>query len=209
MGERFYIGGDDDGVIDAGEFTAGAAVCWEFMRSATARRLRGRVDLVVGGSNWWSIPEWRPRALFERMERSNSATALRAPAVFGRYVGAPVVHGAMCGRASCRMPDLPGVRYRGRLQGGALVADASGRVLAVRRAAAGSGLAIADVEPRRAAAAEPVPERFWLHRRGPMPALAWHSQRLHGRRWYARHVRGRAASAPGSTRQVDATRVGA
>jgi carbon-nitrogen hydrolase len=50
-----YIGGSDDGVIDTGELTVGAAVCWEFMRSATARRLRGRVDLVVGGSNWWSI----------------------------------------------------------------------------------------------------------------------------------------------------------
>src|SRR5688572_25650264 len=50
----FYVGGspDDDGVIEAGDFTAGAAVCWEFMRSQTARRLRGRVDIVIGGSAW-------------------------------------------------------------------------------------------------------------------------------------------------------------
>src|ERR671932_749026 len=41
----FYVGGSDDGVIEAAGFTAGAAVCWEFMRTATARRLRGRVDL--------------------------------------------------------------------------------------------------------------------------------------------------------------------
>jgi predicted amidohydrolase len=187
----FYVGGHDDGVIHAQGFTAGAAVCWELMRCRTARRLRGRVDLVVGGSNWWSIPDWRPRALFRRMERGNAATALRAPAVFGRYVGAPVVHGAICGEASCPMPDLPGLRYRGRLEGGALVADPSGRVLAVRRAAEGSGLALAEVEARRVPPAEPVPGRFWLHRRGALPAYAWHSQRLHGRRWYRGHVRGR------------------
>src|SRR5436190_20559588 len=40
-------------------------VCWEFMRTQTARRLRGRVDVVIGGSNWWSIPNWRPRAVTE------------------------------------------------------------------------------------------------------------------------------------------------
>lgn len=188
----FYVGGGDDGVIETGEFTVGAAVCWELMRSGTARRLRGRVDLVVGGSNWWSVPEWRPRALFRRMERSNAATALGAPAVFGRYVGAPVVQGAVCGRVSCPMPDMPRVRYRGQLEGGALVADAGGRILALRRAAEGSGFALAEVEPRRVPAAEPVPKSFWLHRRGPLPTYAWHSQRLHGRRWYARHVRGHA-----------------
>src|SRR5215212_9605666 len=51
---------DGDGVIAAGELTAGAAVCWELMRSQTARRLRGRVDVVTGGSCWWSVPPWPP-----------------------------------------------------------------------------------------------------------------------------------------------------
>ena len=45
-----YVGGGDDGLIEAGELAIGAAVCWEFMRTATARRLRGRVDLVLGGA---------------------------------------------------------------------------------------------------------------------------------------------------------------
>jgi predicted amidohydrolase len=191
----FYVGGDDDGVIAADGFTAGAAVCWEFMRARTARRLRGRVDLVVGGSNWWSVPRWHPHALFERMERSNSATALRAPAVFGRYLGAPVVHGAISGVAECSMPDMPGVRYRGRFEGGALVADAAGEVLALRRGEAGSGFVVAEIEALRTHPLETVPNRFWLHRRGPLSAWAWNSQRLHGRRWYRRHVSGRAPAA--------------
>jgi predicted amidohydrolase len=187
----FYVGGADDGVIDAGEFAAGAAVCWEFMRTQTARRLRGRVDVVVGGSNWWSIPRWPPRAVTDRLERSNLALTRRAPGVFGRFVGAPVVHAAMCGEIACAMPPLPGVRYSGRLEGGALIADAGGRVLAERAVDAGSGVVFAEIEIGRTPPLDEIPDRFWLHRRQALAVWAWNAQRLHGRRWYARHVRGR------------------
>jgi len=191
----FYVGGTDDGVIDAGPFVAGAAVCWELMRSATARRLAGRVDVVVGGSNWWSVPAWPPRRLTRRMEARNARTALHAPAAFAPLVGAPVVHAAICGSVRCRMPELPSLIYRGRFEGGALVAAADGRVLALRRAEQGSGLVVADVELGRVPPTAAIPRRRWLHRRGLLPALAWHSQRLHGRRWYRRHVRGRPSRA--------------
>ena len=184
-----YVAGDDDGVIDAGEFTAGASVCWEFMRTQTAQRLQGKVDVVVGGSNWWSIPAWPPRSVFGRWQRANAATALRAPSTFGRFVGAPVVHGAMSGRFSCPMPHMPGVTYHGHFQGGALVAAPDGSVLALRDGSEGSGFAMADVEIGRVAPQAPIPGRYWLHRRGPLATFAWTTQRIHGRRWYRRHVR--------------------
>jgi predicted amidohydrolase len=145
-----YVGGDDDGVIEAGDVSVGAAVCWEFMRSATARRLRGRVDVVLGGSNWWTVPQWPPAAYTRRAEAANAATAARAPSVFGRYVGAPVVHAAISGAFSCPLPELPAVTYRGRFQGGAQIADADGRVLARREGSEGSGFVVADVQARRA-----------------------------------------------------------
>lgn len=186
-----YVGGSDDGVIDAGHLDLGVALCWEFMRSGTARRLRGRVDLVVGGSNWWSVPEWTPRAYTRRAEAANAATAARAPAVFGRWVGAPVVHAANTGPLSCPIPELPAVTYRGRFEGGARIADAAGRVLARRERGEGSCYAIADVDARRSAPLEEAPGRFWLHRRTAPAAITWHTQRILGRRWYARNVRGR------------------
>ena len=189
-----YIGGDDDGVIDAGPFTVGASVCWEFMRAQTARRLTGRVDVVVGGSNWWSIPAWPPRAVSGRLETANAATARRAPSVFGRFVGAPVVHAANAGWFRCPMPDMPGITYEGHFQGGALVAAADGTVLAARGHEEGSGVAVADVEIGRTAPVDPIPGRYWLHRRGVVSTYAWHAQRLHGRRWYRANVRGRAAA---------------
>ena len=187
-----YTGGNDDGVIEAGGLSIGAAVCWEFMRSATARRLRGRVDLILGGSNWWTIPRWPPAAYTRRAEAANASLAARAPTVFGRYAGAPVVHAAITGAFECPMPELPAITYRGRFQGGAQIADADGRVLARREGAEGSGYVIADVQARRSEPREPVPDRFWLHRRGLLSAVVWNTQRVLGRRWYERHVRGRA-----------------
>jgi len=46
------------------------------------------------------------------------------------------------------------------------------------------------VEIGRSEPPEPLPDRYWLHRRGPMSAFVWSYQRAHGRRWYARHARG-------------------
>jgi len=199
-----YVGGDDDGVIDAGRLSIGAAVCWEYMRNTTARRLRGRVDLVMGGSNWWSVPPWPPAAITRRLEVSNARRAAMAPAVFGRYVGAPVVHAANSGPFSCRMPELPLLPYSGHFQGGALIADPEGNVLERRHHSEGSGYVVAEVSAQRVPPAEPVPERYWMHGRGAIPALAWHTERLHGRRWYRRHVRGRPAYAPAAGAAVTA-----
>ena len=193
----FYVGGDDDGLIDAGPFTIGAAVCWEFMRTQTVGRLVGQVDVVVGGSNWWSVPAW---PLTGGMEARNASTALRAPATFGRFVGAPVVHGAICGDVRCRMPELPAMPFEGHFQGGALVAAADGAVLALRTGEEGSGVAVADVEIGRVPPTATPPMRYWLHRRGVLAALAWNTQRLHGRRWYSRHVRGRPPWSPPAAR---------
>jgi predicted amidohydrolase len=184
-----YIGGEDDGIIDAGDMRVGVGMCWELMRTQTARRLRGQVDVVVGGSFWLSIPPWPPATVFRRLETTNARTAAVVAERFGRFVGAPVVHAAHCGPLECRIPWTP-LTYRGFVQGGALVADADGNVLARRDRRDGAGFAIADVQPGRVAPADPLPQGFWLDRRGVVPAFMWHYQREHGKRWYARHTRG-------------------
>jgi predicted amidohydrolase len=187
----FYVGGSDDGVIEAGDVTVGAAVCWELMRTQTVNRLRGRIDLALTGSGWWSIPQsWPPEALMRRAEVGNRALARRAAEQFARFVGAPVVHAAHCGPLRCRMPWFPHP-YEGHFEGWTLISDASGRVLAGRAPEQGEGVVIAEVEPGRS---EPVlrpPDRFWLHRRGAIPAFTWWYQRLWGRPWYRDHVFGR------------------
>jgi predicted amidohydrolase len=189
----FYIGGSDDGVLDVDGMPVGAAMCWELMRSATVRRLRGRVELVVSGSAWWSIPRFRPPALRERLEARNSRTATSVAPAMARALGAPVAHAAHCGRLECALPLVPGAAYRGHYEGGACLVDARGGVLAWRGAAEGPGIVVAEVQPERIAPTlEPGPG-FWLHPRGLVPAAAWAYQRVHGRRWYRRHAAGRPA----------------
>ncbi|MBK5231031.1 MAG: carbon-nitrogen hydrolase family protein, partial [Thermoleophilia bacterium] len=169
----FYTGGGDDGVIGAGNgLQAGVAMCWELIRSQTARRLRDRVDVVVGGSCWWSVPRLPPRAITRRMEAANRSNAIGAAANFARLVGAPVAHAAHCGGIGCPMPWLP-LRYHGNTEGGAAVFDADGRTLAFRDASEGPGIAIADVQLGRRAPAQVVPDDFWLCDRGAIAAGAW------------------------------------
>jgi predicted amidohydrolase len=182
----FNVGGQDDGVIEQEEGPRlGVALCWELMRSQTVRRLRGNVDLVLSGSAWWSVPEWHPRAITRRMEAANSRLARRAVITFARYVGAPIVHASLCGRFECSGLGLPG-RYVGQYEGPTGIYDAMGRPLAEIDAAEGPGVVTAEISPAATDPAEAPRERFWLHRRGALPAITWNLQRLLGRREYAR-----------------------
>jgi predicted amidohydrolase len=183
-----YVGGDDDGVIEAGGISVGAAVCWELMRTQTVRRLAGRVDLALTGSGWWSLSENWP--LTGSLERANHARAVKAAEEFALYIGAPVAHSAHCGPLECPLPWSP-LAYRGRFEGAARIVDADGRILASRDREQGEGVVVAEVEPGRSTPHRKPPERFWLHSRGAVAAFTWNYQRLHGRPWYRRHVAGR------------------
>ncbi|KAB2808497.1 carbon-nitrogen hydrolase family protein [Pimelobacter simplex] len=176
-----YTGGRDPGRLDVAGTTVGVALCWELMRSQTVARLGGEVDLVVGGSGWWSLPEW---PLLGGAERRNHARATAAPATFARYVGAPVVHAAHAGRVECDLLGTP-LRYRGRLEGGAQICDSRGRVLAYRDRDQGAGVVLADVTLGRTTPTF-ASDRFWLQRRGAVAAAAWHFHNAVGRRAYAR-----------------------
>ena len=183
----FYVGGRDDGVIAVDGTTIGAAVCWELMRSRTVHRLRGRIDLALTGSGWWSLSEnWLP-SLSAGMERANERLALHAAESFALYIGAPVAHAAHAGELACPMPWSP-LPYRGHFEGGTVLVEADGSIVARRTREEGEGFVVGELTPgRREPLAQP-PNRFWLHRRGALAAFAWNYQRLHGRRYYRRHV---------------------
>ena len=187
----FYECGDsnDSGIIGTYDNTRiGAAVCWEFMRTMTARRLRNQVDVIMGGSCWWSIPTNFPGMLQRLWEPANNHCSLAAIQDSARLIGAPVIHAAHCGEIECPMPGLP-IKYRGYFEGNAAIVDASGQVLAHRSTSEGEGIVCAEISMGAQATTEEIPHRYWLRNRGFLPAFAWHHQRLLGRRWYKRNVR--------------------
>jgi hypothetical protein len=64
---------------------------------------------------------------------------------------------------------------------------------------------VADLELGRSEPLDAIPDRFWLHPRGAMPAFTGELLKLHGRRWYRRHALGRpVAAAPSAAPLVTA-----
>lgn len=183
----FYVGGTDDGIIELEERSVGVSLCWEFMRSQTARRLRERVDLVVGGSCWWSVPSWAPRAVTRRWEERNEQTALESVRSFAAYVGAPIIHAAHVGEIECPLPWLP-LKYTGYYEAGSMIVDGEGNAVALRRRHEGQGIVVGHIEIGRSRPQAEIPRRYWLHLRGPIPAIAWNYQRWHGRGWHRKNV---------------------
>jgi len=186
----FYEGGDpaDSGILGTyDKIRIGAAVCWEFMRTMTARRLRNKVDVIMGGSCWWSIPTNFPVFLQKLWEPANNISSLAAIQDTARLIGAPVIHAAHCGEIECPMPGLP-IKYRGFFEGNAAIVNANGQVVAHRSHEQGEGIVCADILLEAQPATETIPDNFWLRNRGFLPTFAWHHQRWLGRRWYKRNV---------------------
>ena len=180
----FYIGGTDHGLIEVGNLTAGVALCIEFNRWQTVGRLRGKADIVVGGSFTWGAPEGIP--LHHYLQTSiERYTAWASP--FAKLIGCPVVEATHCGRLRCKTPLLP-MPYVASLGGGAVICDAAGHILARRDGSEGAGIVIADIEVGRIKTSEPEPSGFWVQKLDPLSKVSWHLQGWHGRRWYRRRV---------------------
>jgi len=180
----FYIGGTDDGLIKAKGITAGVALCLEFNRTKTVKRLRGKADLIVGGSCVWGAPKGLPFTQY--LQSSISRYSNWAPA-FAQLVGCPVIEATHCGSICCPTPWMP-IEYETEFLGGAVICDPAGNVLARRAKTEGAGVVVADIQVGRVASAEQIPARFWIQELDPISKFGWHVQGLHGRRWYKRNV---------------------
>lgn len=198
----FYGPGYDDGVVTTGQGPVGLAVCWELIRNQTARRLRGRVGLVLTGTHWWTVPtNWGPvRRVLSGVERANRRLSERAPAELARRVGAPVVQASHCGEFTTDLGLIPGlsvaVPYRSHFVGATQIVDAQGRVLAWRSTSQGPGVVVAEVETGARTPAEEIGSGFWTPRL-PWPIRAyWHQQNAFAQRYYrdAGRARGLAAA---------------
>ncbi|MFZ5595385.1 MAG: carbon-nitrogen hydrolase family protein [Bacillota bacterium] len=161
----YYRGGNDDGILDTPIGPVGAAVCWELVRTRTVQRLRGRVNLLVGGSCWWTLPDNIPIPGKMGLHRRNLDIMRETPGMMARLLGVPVVHAAHAGDFEAFMPMLPGVTYRSYFLGETQIVDAYGKVLARRTREEGEGVIVAEVDPVRVnPSAVPPP---WVLDSGP------------------------------------------
>lgn len=192
----FYTEGHDDGAFDTALGGVGVASCWELIRNQTVRRLRGRIDLAMTGTHWWTVPSnWgglASRALAP-VARRNRALSENAPAEFARRLGVPVLQASHCGSIRSDFLLAPGsdlsVPYETEFVGATQIVDPDGTVLASRRTTEGPGIVSADVELGARGSVTPMGDGFWIP---DLPLLVrgyWHQQNLAGRSYYGRSGR--------------------
>jgi predicted amidohydrolase len=158
----YYLGGSDDGVLATPAGPVGAALCWELIRSQTARRLVGKVNVVVGGSCWWDMRN--PVSPQYADDQARLRNFLRqAPGDLARRLGVPVVHAAQAGEFEGLTPGNETVLYVSRFLGETQITDGHGHVLARLAYEDGEGVVTADIAPGRVEGdLAPTPEGFGL-----------------------------------------------
>jgi predicted amidohydrolase len=180
----YYIGGEDDGILVTPAGNVGVSLCWEFIRSGTAARLRDRVGMVVGGSCWWTEPDTVP---MESSRRKLTLDILKAtPSKFARMLGVPVVHASHAGSFSGgSWPDNPDEPYSSHYLGETQIVDGRGEILARMSREDGEGFIVADVTVGTVPGErEPIPKDFWLADYPEGAFRRWESQLKSGHEYY-------------------------
>jgi predicted amidohydrolase len=154
----YYTGGTDDGVFETPIGNIGVALCWEYIRTSTAKRLLDRVDIVIGGSCWPALtnPEIEP-------ESASLSMLKKAPTQFARLVGVPVIHSNHVGEVRYYSDGDP-TKYDVQFYGGETqIVDGYGKIVKKLSYADGEAIIIADVILGKVALpTAPIPDRFWI-----------------------------------------------
>ena len=178
----------DDGIVESSLGTIGIANGFEWMRSRTAARLRGRVGLLAGGMCFPSYPTWAlTRPYFWRREhRIMLEWSLESPGRMARAIGAPCVQPAHVGEVVMEtpIPGLAGVDWPTILVGETQITDAAGTILARLAYQDGEGYVCADVALGPVAPLTPVPEHFWMATPPVSTQAVWHLGNRIGRAKY-------------------------
>ncbi|MBA7524113.1 hypothetical protein ES705_16250 [subsurface metagenome] len=181
----YYVGGTDDGILETKIGNIGAVLCWEFIRSRTALRLLDRVDIVIGGSCWWSLPEQPLGGTPSELREKSLEMMIKTPAKFAQMLGVHVIHAAHAGDFIGEMPLMPDFQYKSYYVGEAQIVDGSGKILARMKREDDEGFIIADIDLKKKwKPSETIPDRFWIP---GMPAelnQAWELLNNHGKSYY-------------------------
>ena len=183
---NYYIGGSDDGALRTPAGPVGVALCWELIRSQTARRLVGKVNFVVGGSCWWDYRLPVPPKYADEQGRLRNLLR-QAPSDLARRLGVPVVHASHAGEFEGLTPGKESVPYASRYLGETQITDGYGNVLARLAYEDGEGVVTADITPGRIDnELAPIPEGFWTTELPSNTLEAWDYLNSLGHDYYAK-----------------------
>jgi hypothetical protein len=187
-----YAAGTDEGVCRLEDGPVGVANGFEWIRTRTAARLRGRVRLVAGGMCFPSFPTWRATRpyFWDREHGSMLDLARETPGRLARVVGAPAVHPSHVGDVVMETPFMRRLPWPTILLGETQITDAHGAIVQRLAYEDGEGYVAADVAWADPEPLDPVPDRFWMTTLPLSVQAIWHAENARGRtlyRWRHRH----------------------
>ena len=181
----YYLGGTDDGVLETKLGNIGVTLCWEFVRTRTARRLLDRVDIVVGGSCWWTLPEREIPGYKSELRETVLEMMIETPARFARILGVPVVHAAHAGDFEGETPLMPDIPYKSYYLGETQIVDGSGKILTRLTREDGEGVIMSNIDlSKKWKPTESIPDRFWIPDMPKELNQAWEIFNKHGETYY-------------------------
>lgn len=182
----YYIGGTDDGVLETPIGPLGVALCWEFVRTRTVKRLFGRVNIVIGGSCWWTTPtESHLPGFSPKIHQQNKEIMQETPIKFARMLGVPLIHAAHAGDFEGEMLGMPNVPYKSYYLGDTQIVDGSGKILAHLSREEGEGVIMAEIDlTQKWTPSESIPDGFWIPKLPPQLLQTWQFQNKLGEDYY-------------------------
>ena len=142
--------GKTNGIVKTEDGIAGVALSTELIRSQTIQRLKGKVDFVIAGSCWGSVPEHSMlpflRDFLFKEEQENLEMVKNSPGGLAQILGVPLIHAAHSGVYEGTAPYL-GISYRSHYLGESQIVDGTGKILARLKREEGEGVLIAEITP--------------------------------------------------------------
>ena len=152
----YYAGGDDDGIFVTPIGNIGVALCWEYIRSGTARRLLDQVDIIIGGSCW----PGENKTEYEGRSLSLLKSTLTK---FPRLLGVPVVHANHVGevRYFCKEDTTKNEKFL--FLGETQIVNGYGDIIERLSYKDGEGIIISDVILGKIdSPTDSIPDNFWI-----------------------------------------------
>ncbi len=149
----YYTGGSDDGVFETSIGRIGLAQCWEINRTATLKRMLGKVDIVLAASAWpGQDPTLYPNS-------SSFVLIQKSARTFSKMLGVPMIHCNQVGRVD-KDKGENGLYYLGNSQ----IIDYNGEVKKEITFRDGEGIILDTVRlQKKPKPALSIPKGFWIY----------------------------------------------
>ena len=190
----------DDGIAETSAGPIGLANGFEWGRTRTVLRLRGRVRLMAGGMHFPSFPSWAltRRWFIARDHELLSQYARETPPRVARMLGVPAVHPSHVGEFTMATPLVPGLAWPTTMVGETQICDRDGVTLGRLGYEDGEGYVCADVTLQAPEPRDPVPDTFWNATFPWSVHPVWYLGNAHGRvKYEAMKLLGRHSWKPG------------